>query len=126
MRHLHFGLNINRRRGFVISSAIATIAAGVGISAATAATAGTIGAAVAYGVGGAMIIGKQQSNAAKKQMNAYMDQQKQLSAPDPSQIADNAANTIDSRRRSGTQTVYTNPLGLTDSANVVKKSLLGQ
>ena len=47
-------------------------------------------------------------------------------APDTSAIAAQAQQTIQQRKASMDQSIYTSPLGISGQANVVRKTLLGQ
>lgn len=111
-----------------IASGIAMATTGTALAAGTATAIGIGGAAAAYGAGASMMVGKHQSNVAKKQMNAYADQMKQnqAQAPDMSGLSDKAFEMVGRKRAGLSQSIFTNPLGLAGEADIAKKTLLGQ
>ncbi len=104
-----------------------SVASGVGVGLASAVGAGAVGLG-AYGAS------KFLSSMTPKQQPSYAGstaQSRNTAAVDELQAAQNTASTqaaelVRRRRRSGTQTTFTNPLGISDQATVAKKTLLGE
>lgn len=99
----------------------------------------TLGAATAAGVGtiaaGGALVGSQLS-AQKKAMKSANNASNDASLANAAAIQNvkdaqgsasaNAQALITARRRTGSQTVYTSPLGATEQATTAKKTLLGE
>lgn len=117
-------------RGFVVSSAIATIAtglaswAGVGLSATAAGAIGAAGAGAAYGIGATALAGGMGGG---KSSMPSIQMPGMPSAPKIEDASKNAKLRADERKRAmaRSDSIMTNPLGLKDEANVVRKKLLG-